>query len=289
MNTADSVSGWLDTSEHHRDSAHMRYIYPVVSRRAGGVSVGINLNTNNACNWRCLYCQVPHLRLGSAPAVDLPVLEQELRYFLRDVMTGDFMQQRVPPEARRLNDIALSGNGESTSAPEFSEVIEIISQVRHDLQMSDAVKTILITNGSLIHRPQVQRGLKILAGITGEVWFKLDRASVAGMQQINDTATRIETVREHLVTAINLCPTWIQTCWFALDEQAPSVRDEEDYLAFLRGLLATGSRPEGVLLYGMARPSLQPEASRLSNLSAEQLNAFAAKIAGLGLTVKVTP
>ncbi len=289
MNTADSVSGWLDTSEHHRDSARMRYIYPVVSRRAGGVSVGINLNTNNACNWRCLYCQVPDLSLGSAPAVELAVLEHELRHFLQEVMSGDFMQQRVPPEARRLNDIALSGNGESTSAPEFAEVIEMISRVRQDLQITDAVKTILITNGSLIHRPQVQRGLKMLAGITGEVWFKLDRASAAGMQQINDTGTRLETVREHLVTAINLCPTWIQTCWFALDGQAPSARDEEDYLGFLQELLIAGSRPAGVLLYGLARPSLQPEASRLSNLSAGQLNAFAAKIAALGLPVKVTP
>lgn len=282
-------AGLLGTSEHHRDSAQMRYIYPVVSRRAGGVSVGINLNTNNACNWRCLYCQVPDLTRGSAPAVDLPLLEQELRNFLREVIAGDFMQQRVPAEARRLNDIALSGNGESTSAPEFAEVIEIISRVRRDLHISDAVKTILITNGSLLHRPQVQRGLKMLGGIAGEVWFKLDRASVPGIQGINDTANRIETVRDHLIAAIDLCPTWIQTCWFALDGQAPSTRDEKDYLGFLKELLLAGSRPAGVLLYGLARPSLQPEAPRLSNLSAEQLNAFAAKIAALGLPVKVTP
>ncbi|MDX9945398.1 MAG: radical SAM protein, partial [Azonexus sp.] len=38
----------LRTDDHSRDSAGLRYVYPVISRRAGGVSVGINLNPNNA-------------------------------------------------------------------------------------------------------------------------------------------------------------------------------------------------------------------------------------------------
>ena len=98
----------------------MRYVYPVVSRRAGGVSVGINLNPNNACNWRCIYCQVPDLTRGTAPPVDLAVLENELRGFLDELLHGDFMQSRVPEGARRINDIALSGNGEPTSGAEFA-------------------------------------------------------------------------------------------------------------------------------------------------------------------------
>jgi wyosine [tRNA(Phe)-imidazoG37] synthetase (radical SAM superfamily) len=106
------TSAELNVIDHSRDSAGLRYVYPVISRRAGGVSVGINLNTNNACNWRCVYCQVPDLALGSAPAVDIELLEQELRGFLHELLHGDFMQQRVPEGARRINDIALSGNGE---------------------------------------------------------------------------------------------------------------------------------------------------------------------------------
>jgi hypothetical protein len=68
----------LKTEDHSRDSAGMRYVYPVVSRRAGGVSIGINLNPNNACNWRCIYCQVPDLTRGGPPPVDLPLLDAEL-------------------------------------------------------------------------------------------------------------------------------------------------------------------------------------------------------------------
>ena len=61
----------LTIEDHRRDSAGMRYVYPVVSRRAGGVSVGINLNVNNACNWACVYCQVDNLTRGGPPPIDL--------------------------------------------------------------------------------------------------------------------------------------------------------------------------------------------------------------------------
>ena len=99
----------LSVTDHDRGSAALRYVYPVVSRRAEGVSVGINLNTNNACNWHCIYCQVPDLTRGTAPPVDLAVLENELRGFLNELLHGDFMQSRVPEGMRRINDIALGG------------------------------------------------------------------------------------------------------------------------------------------------------------------------------------
>jgi wyosine [tRNA(Phe)-imidazoG37] synthetase (radical SAM superfamily) len=56
-----TTQNFLTVDDHNRDISGMKYIYPVVSRRAGGVSIGINLNVNNACNWRCVYCQVPNL------------------------------------------------------------------------------------------------------------------------------------------------------------------------------------------------------------------------------------
>jgi hypothetical protein len=273
----------LNTTDHSRDSAGLRYVYPVVSRRAGGVSIGINLNPNNACNWRCIYCQVPDLTRGTAPPVDLPLLEKELGGFLHELQHGDFMQ-RIPPEARRINDIALSGNGEPTSAQEFSEVIELIAR----LKPAD-LKLVLITNGSLMQRDNVQQGLRRMAQLNGEVWFKLDRASEAGMALVNDTKMTIDKVWQNLATAIACCPdTWLQTCWFALDGAAPGRQDEDDYLVFLSTLLSAGIEPRGVLLYGLARPSLQKEAPRLSALPGGQMEAFAARIRALGMEVRVT-
>ncbi|MDD5385077.1 MAG: radical SAM protein [Gallionella sp.] len=278
----------LSTVNHNRGSAALRYVYPVVSRRAGGVSVGINLNPNNACNWRCIYCQVPDLTRGTAPPVDLAVLENELRSFLQELLHGNFMQSRIPEGARRINDIALSGNGEPTSAAEFVQVIELIGRVRRETAVPEAVKTVLITNGSLLYRSEVQQGLRAMAQLNGEVWFKLDRASEAGMRLVNDTSTSMDKVRDNLVTAIALCPTWLQTCWFALDGEPPSRQDEDDYLEFISGLLRDGHKPQGVLLYGLARRSRQAEAPRLTALPAENLQAFAGRIGKLGLPAKVS-
>ena len=273
----------LSTTDHSRDSAGLRYVYPVVSRRAGGVSIGINLNPNNACNWRCIYCQVPDLTRGTAPPVDLALLEKELRGFLHELQHGDFMQ-RVPPGARRINDIALSGNGEPTSAQEFNDVIELIAGLK-----PANLKLVLITNGSLMQRKNVQQGLRRLAQLNGEVWFKLDRASAAGMALVNDTRTTLDTVRQNLATAIACCPnTWLQTCWFALDGVPPGKQEEDDYLDFLAGVLRDNIRPQGVLLYGLARPSLQAEAPRLSALPHAQLEQFAQRIRALGVAVKST-
>ena len=276
----------LNVSDHSRDSVGLRYVYPVVSRRAGGVSVGINLNTNNACNWRCIYCQVPDLTRGSAPPVDMALLEHELRGFLHELLHGDFMQRRVPEGARRINDIALSGNGEPTSAEEFAQVIELIAKLKQELALPADIKLVLITNGSLIYRENVQQGLRQMAQLNGEVWFKLDRASEAGMQRINNTRVNIAKVRENLATAIALCPTWLQTCWFAIDGAAPDEQDKNDYLEFLASLLRDGIKSQGVLLYSLARPSLQPEAPRLAVLTIPQMEVFAARIRALGVAVK---
>lgn len=277
----------LNTTNHDRDSANLRYVYPVISRRAGGVSVGINLNPNNACNWRCIYCQVPELTRGTAPQIDLVMLENELRNFLHELLHGDFMQTRVPEGSRRINDIALSGNGEPTSATEFVQVIEIIARLRREMALPSDLKTVLITNGSLLFRSNVQQGLRVLAPLNGEVWFKLDRASSEGMLRINDTHASMNKVRSNLIASIACCPTWLQTCWFGIDDKPPIQKDEDDYLEFISSLLKEGHKPQGVLLYTLARPSLQAEASRLTALPEAHLQGFAARIRQLGLSVSM--
>ncbi|HEX4986506.1 MAG TPA: radical SAM protein [Burkholderiales bacterium] len=286
---AAGTAATLSVLDHDRDSAGLTYVYPVVSRRAGGVSVGINLNVNNACNWRCIYCQVPGLGRGAAPPVDLARLAQELEAFLGEVLHGDFLASRVPAGARRLNDIALSGNGEPTSARQFEQVVELIGGVRKRSGVPPAVKTVLITNGSLMQRPGVQAGVRKLSGMNGEVWFKLDRASEQGLRRINGTRTTLARVRANLAAAAQACPTWIQTCMFAVDAQAPGEAEQTAYLEFLRESMAQGIRPEGVLLYGLARASMQPEAAALSSLPDGWMEAFARRIRALGLPVKITP
>jgi hypothetical protein len=224
---------------------------------------------------------------GTAPRTDLDKLEQELRGFLWELMHGDFMQARVPEDARRINDIALSGNGEPTSSEQFAEVIELIAKVRDELAVPAEVKTVLISNGSLMHRAQVQAGLRRLTHINGEVWFKLDRVGERGRMQVNDTRVATEVVRDNLITAISLCPTWLQTCWFTMDGEAPEKAEEDAYVEFVGEMMRARHHPQGVLLYGLARPSMQAEAARLGNLDTTTMNAFAERLRQAGLKVNI--
>ena len=275
----------LRTDDHRRDSAGLRYVYPVISRRAAGVSVGINLNPNNACNWACVYCQVEGLTRGGPPPLELNRLEAELAGFLDDAINGDFMRRQVPETARRLVDVAFSGNGEPTSAPEFADAVARVAEVLRRFGLNVPLR--LITNGSLLHRSAVQDGIRRLGEAGGEVWFKLDRATAVEVAAINGVAWAPEKVARNLETCAALAPTWVQTCWFALDGQAPDAASLAAYCALLAPL---AERLAGVHLYGLARPSQQPAAPRLAALPEAALREVAASIEKeTGLRVIVSP
>lgn len=277
----------LSIDDHRRDSAGLLYVYPVVSRRAGGVSIGINLNPNNACNWACLYCQVENLTRGGPPPIDLDRLETELAGFLEDVIDGDFMQRQVPPEVRHLMDVAFSGNGEPSSAAEFAEAVARVGEVLDRFGLLGKLPVRLITNGSLMHRPDVQLGIRRLAELDGEVWFKVDRAVASEVAEINGVPGIPEKTAKNLEISAGLARTWVQTCWFALDGVMPSAESRMAYCDFLRPL---AKKLTGVHLYGLARPSLQPAAPRLSALSAVELTAFGEQIEKeTGIRVSVSP
>ncbi|MDP1612874.1 MAG: radical SAM protein [Sulfuritalea sp.] len=276
----------LKTEDHSRDSGGMRYVYPVISRRAGGVSVGINLNPNNACNWRCIYCQVPDLTRGGPPPIDLELLERELSDFLRWAGSGDFMATRVPEGARRLVDVAFSGNGEPTSAAEFAEAVALVERVLATHDLADKMIVRLITNGSLLDRKQVQEGIARIGRAGGEVWFKVDAGTAAGLARINGTRVRPEVVARRLACCAALAPTWVQTCLFRMDGELPAASEMQAWLALLAPLAPTLA---GVHLYSLARPSLQKEAPRLGRLEAGWLEEMADRVRQLGLTVRVSP
>lgn len=277
----------LSIDDHRRDSAGLMYVYPVVSRRAGGVSVGVNLNPNNACNWACVYCQVEDLRRGGPPPIDLVRLESELAGFLEDVLHGDFMVREVPAEVRRLVDVAFSGNGEPTSAGEFADAVAGVGRVLDRFGLLGKLPVRLITNGSLMHRPEVQEGIRRLAGLGGEVWFKLDRALAAEVAEINGVPLAPEKMALQLAACVGLAPTWVQTCWFALDGQSPS---EASIVAYCTLLKPLAGRLAGIHLYGLARPSQQPAAARLSRLSEGEMQGFAERVGKeTGIRVIVSP
>lgn len=277
----------LTFDDHSRERAGLRYVYPVLSRRAGGLSVGVNLNPNNACNWRCVYCQVPGLSRGAAPPIDVAELEQELASFLRSVISGDYLERHLPPGFRVLCDVAVSGNGEPTTASEFASVVEVIARVRRDLRVPATVKTVLITNGTQVHRPHVRAGIQKLATLSGEVWFKVDRATAAGIRAVNGTRFPLQRVRENLLACSELCATWIQSCWFTWDGAPPSAGEVDAFVAFMAHLREQNAPLRGLMLYTLARPSAQPQGDRVAPLPLDWLEGMAKRVRAVGWPVWV--
>jgi wyosine [tRNA(Phe)-imidazoG37] synthetase (radical SAM superfamily) len=281
-----NATAQLLPEDHRRDFVGLTYVYPVVSRRAGGVSVGINLNPNNACNWHCAYCQVPGLVRGEAPTIDLARLEAELTGFLADLAAGRFMERHVPKGWRTVRDIALSGNGEPTSSRQFALVVSLVARVRDAAGLRDTPIRV-ITNGSLVGRAYVQEGLRRLGRLGGEVWFKVDAGRLEDIRRINGVSLSPAAMARNLARCAELCPTWVQTCLFRWDGAAP---DEAAMSAYLDVLEVAGvARLRGVLLYGVARPSMQAEAAHVAPLSRETLEAYGELMREKGLTVKVSP
>jgi wyosine [tRNA(Phe)-imidazoG37] synthetase (radical SAM superfamily) len=282
------VSEKLTVFNHDRDSAALTYVYPVVSRRARGVSVGINLNPDNTCNFRCIYCQVPGLIAGNGPPIDLPLLERELRAQLDEILHGNFMQERVPDGSRRLNDVAFSGNGEPTTSPDFAAAVDTVLAVMRDAGLLGNVKLVLITNGSRTDRADVEPALRKFGQNGGEIWFKLDAATQAGAALVNSSSAPLDARIVRLRRVASVCPTWLQTCFFKLDDENPPAAEVAAYVNLVRELVRDQVPIAGVLLYGLARPSYQPEAPRLSKLPPEWFEALAAELRALGVAVTVS-
>ena len=196
------------------------------------------------------------------------------------------MATRVPAGARQLVDVAFSGNGEPTSAAEFAEAVAVVERVlvAHDLAGKVIIR--LITNGSLLDRKTVQTGIARIGRAAGEVWFKVDAGTSAGLARINGTRVRPELVARRLACCAALAPTWVQTCLFRMDGEPPAEPELQAWLDLLAPLAPVLA---GVHLYSLARPSLQKEAPRLGRMEAGWLEETAERIRRLGLTVRVSP
>ncbi len=276
---------YLSVNDHSRELSGLKYIYSVVSRRAGGLSIGINLNVNNACNWQCIYCEIPNLTRGSPPPIELDVLENELRFFLHEIIHGDYMQKNVAIEDRHLKDIAFSGNGEPTSAEEFPQVILIVKKILQEFDLLHKIKIRLITNGSLMHQASVLKSIEMLEEINGEVWFKVDAATEETIKTINQVNLKPNQILERLLNTANICPTFVQTCIFMIDGKSP---DEKDIDAYIELINKAKKNIKGVHLYGLARPSLQPRAKDLGRISEDELQNIAKKLLSLNIPTTVS-
>src|SRR4051812_39655148 len=150
---------------HSRAWQANRYVYPVISRRSHGLSIGVNLNPDKICNFDCIYCCVDRTEMPGKMDVDLGMLQEELDHMVDLAATGEIWKlppfDQTAPALRRINDIAFSGDGEPTSYAKFQEACALAAESLQRHALSD-VKLVVITNATLFHQPRVLAALEFL-------------------------------------------------------------------------------------------------------------------------------
>lgn len=259
---------------HPRRWQDFHYVYPVVSRRSGGLSIGVNLNIDKACNFDCIYCCVDRTVPPVRKDVDLEQLREELERMVDLAVTGAIWQEppfeAVPQGLRRINDIAFSGDGEPTADPTFERACWIAVDVKESRGL-DGVKIIVITNATLFDRPNVQRGLELLDGHQGEVWAKLDAGTAAYYQLVDRTRFPFQKVLDNILLCGRDRPIVIQSLFMRVHGQAVPDAEFEAYLDRLRELLEGGCQIKLVQLYTTARRTAEPFVNPLDDKQLDRL------------------
>ncbi|QEH37890.1 Radical SAM superfamily protein [Aquisphaera giovannonii] len=266
----------------HRDHARLfrgnRYVYPVLSRRSRGISVGINLNPDKACNFDCVYCQVDRNVAPAVREVDRPRLLAELDGTLELVRTGRLFEDprfaSVPGPLRRLNDIAFSGDGEPTTYPAFGPVVRDVAELKRRRGLG-AVKLVLITNATMFDRPAVAEALATLDENRGEIWAKLDAGTEAFYRRVGRTSIPFRRVLGNLRRAALRRPIVIQSLFMTIDGEGPAPDELDAYARRLEEILEGGGRIAEVQVYTVARP---PAEGSVGPLEAAELGRIGARL-----------
>ena len=269
----------LQQHRHHPRTFHdNRFVYPVLSRRSHGLSVGINLNPDKICNFDCIYCQVDRTSQAETRFVELDAVLDELDALLAQVTDGSLWEDAafsaVPVELRRLNDIAFSGDGEPTTYRNFDEIVQRVAEVKARRGGQDP-KLVLITNASMFHRPAVERGLETLDAHNGEIWAKLEAGTEEYFRLIERTVVPFERVLENIAAAARRWPLVIQGLFMRVEGAAPPESEIEAFCDRLCEITSAGGQLKLVQVYTVARP---PAESIVTALEDRELQEIALRV-----------
>jgi wyosine [tRNA(Phe)-imidazoG37] synthetase (radical SAM superfamily) len=271
-------------ARHERTFENFRFVYPVLSRRSRGISLGVNLNPDKVCNFDCIYCQVDRNTEAETTFVETSQLLDELEVGLRMVLSGDIYQTEkfrdTPPELRRLNDIAFSGDGEPTTYRNFDEIIAACAEIkrRHGL---DDVKMVLITNASMFHREHVQRGLAILDENNGEIWAKLEAGTEEYYKLVDRTTIPFRQILENITEAARVRPVVIQALFMRVNGEPPPATELEAFCDRLNEISDAGGQIKFVQIYTIARRPAESFVAPLSDAEVDRLVQLIRQRAGL--------
>lgn len=239
-----------------RDFLENRFVYAVVSARARGLAIGVNLNPDKNCNFSCVYCEVQ--RNGETPTqLEVEVMAAELHKTLALVRAGRLRERpwyrSLPDELLQLRHVALSGDGEPTLSPQFTQALQAVVHVRA-LAGYPFFKLVLITNGTGLDLPNVQEGLKSLTP-SDEIWVKLDGGTQAYLNRVNQAEVPLEKILSNIAMVGRRRPIVIQSLFPAINGEEPPLEEIEQYARRLLELKNSGANISLVQIYSATRPS----------------------------------
>jgi wyosine [tRNA(Phe)-imidazoG37] synthetase (radical SAM superfamily) len=248
-----------------RDFLDNRFVYTVISPRAGGLSVGVNVNPDKFCNFDCVYCEVNRSEASREPRLDLEVMARELERTLEMVQSGRIHERpcyrTLPAEMTTLRHVALSGDGEPTLCPNFVEVVEAVIHLRARGRFP-FFKLVLITNASGLDRPEVAEGLRLFTRLD-EVWAKLDGGTQEYLNRVNKPDCSLEKVLANILSLARQPPVIIQSLFPAIDGQGPPASEIDSFAQRLRELKEAGAQIPLVQVYSATRPTPHSQCSHL--------------------------
>jgi wyosine [tRNA(Phe)-imidazoG37] synthetase (radical SAM superfamily) len=263
---------------HPRQYERNKFVYPVLSRRSRGISIGVNLNPDKVCNFDCIYCQVDRRSEAETRFVELDQLLAEVEGMLEYVTSGAIWDDPkfadVPMELRRLNDIAFSGDGEPTTYRNFDEIIGRVAEIKRNRGLDD-VKLVLITNASMFHRPAVERGLELLDANNGDVWAKLETGTDEYYQLVERTKIPFRQVLDNITAAATKRPIVIQSLFMRIAGEPAPASEIDAYIDRLNEIVAAGGRIKLVQIYTVAR---RPAENYVAPLTPAEVDDIAARV-----------
>ncbi|HNI28048.1 MAG TPA: hypothetical protein PLJ29_16925, partial [Leptospiraceae bacterium] len=261
-------------ADHSREFQNFRYVYPVISRRSEGISIGINLSPRKECNFDCPYCQVDRTVIEEKERViDLNVLKLELEEMFEICDSGKlFLNEKfgtTPEHLRRLRDIAVSGDGEPTTSRYFLPVSELLLEfISEKKRKVPDLHPVLITNAARLDHDDVFQMALRYAELGGGPWLKLDAGTEEEFKTASGSRIPFHKIKDNIIRYASVHPAVLQTMIYLNSEGIESFHPER-YSDCILEMQKSGARFSHIQLYTLARKTA---VQGLSPVSEQRMN-----------------